>query len=145
MTSTHQTGTGATRRVKRPALRVLAVLALAYALVLRALVLPVAASPGDPLGALLADPHPLCLTQADAGPNSGLPAPHPDHCGDCCLLHARLALDPALDVATALPWPRLAQTALRPRPAQPARGPPEEAWSPLRAQRGPPLIDLLAA
>ena len=141
MTTGHRIRAGAGQSGLRQGLHALAVLALAYALVLRALALPVMAAPADGLSALLSDPHALCLSDAgaDHDPHDGLPAAPSDHCGDCCLLHARLAPDPAATSFTALSWPRTASPAGLHAPEQPARGPHREAWSPIRTQRGPPV------
>lgn len=108
--------------------------ALAYALLLRGLAAPVPSLPGS-LEAALANPHALCLTE---GEGQGLPAHQSTNCGECCLGLTRLDAPPPPAAPQSAPWPRLvwrpASTALATGPA----GPPEEAWTLARSQRGPP-------
>ena len=127
---------------KRPATRswlqqgcvALGLFVLAYAIVLRALAAPMPVLPGS-VEAALANPHYLCLTDADG---EGLPSHGSQACGECCLGVTRADAPPPAMAPIPTPWPRLAW-----RPAGPILsvlrdGPPEEAWAQAHSQRGPP-------
>jgi len=113
----------------------LGVILLAYAILLRGLAAPLPALPGS-LEAALANPHYLCLTDANG---KGVPSHGPQACGECCLGLTRATPAPPPAVGPILtPWPRLVW-----RPAAPSLtalrdGPPEEAWAKAHSQRGPP-------
>ena len=120
--------------------RFFALLVLAYALILRAVVLPAGAAPAGSLDALFSDPHVLCLSQpaGDDSDGVGHPVSLPDHCGDCCLVHARAVLPAATVRFIAVRWPEIVASSEIFAVDYAPRGPPDEAWSPVRAQRGPP-------
>jgi hypothetical protein len=112
----------------------LGVILLAYAILLRGLAAPLPALPGS-LEAALANPHFLCLTDANG---QGLPSHGPQACGECCLGLTRATAPPPAMAAILTPWPRLVW-----RPAAPSltalrHGPHEEAWTRAHSQRGPP-------
>ena len=107
---------------------------LAYAIMLRGLAAPLPTLPGS-LEAALANPHYLCLTDADG---EGAPSHGPQACGEWCLGLTRGTAPPPAVAAVTTPWPRrvwrraaTTLTALR-------DGPPEEAWAHTHSQRGPP-------
>ena len=113
---------------------------IAYALVFR-LALPFAAA--APFVDFAGDPHALCLGAPQGGDvgEDAPTVPAGDHgaCDLCCLATAVPAVAaprPASDVAP------LATIVLKTRLPDHAaiRGPPAEAWSPPRGQRGPPDI-----
>ena len=108
--------------------------ALAYALLLRGLAAPLPNLPGS-LEAALADPHYLCLTETGG---EGRPDHQSTNCGECCLGLTRLDAPPPPAAPILTPWPRLvwrpAATLLSARRV----GPPDEAWTLARSQRGPP-------
>ena len=112
----------------------LGVVVLAYSILLRGLAAPMPVLPGS-LEAALANPHYLCLTDANG---EGLPTHGPQPCGECCLGLTRAIAPPPAVTPILTPWPRLVW-----RPAAPALtalhdGPPAEAWTQAHSQRGPP-------
>ena len=114
--------------------RVCAIL-FAYALVFRVALPFAAAAPADFPG----DPHALCLTAPAAGGEEAPPLPSSDHaaCDLCCLSAATpLVAGPEFGLV-ALPVAAAPVEGER-FPATAVHGPPAEAWSPHRAQRGPP-------
>jgi hypothetical protein len=118
----------------RRSLLTLGVILLAYAILLRGLATPLPALPGS-LEAALANPHYLCLTDANG---KGIPSHGPQACGECCLGLTRATTPPPALAPILTPWPRLVW-----RPAAPSLTalrdePPEEAWTKAHSQRGPP-------
>ena len=122
--------------------RIFVAIALTYLLILHAALAPIVMPAAGSPEALLSDAHILCLTESAAGlpDDAGLPAPAHDHCNDCCLSATPAA--PPVPVAGIVPqlWPRAAGLSLLPPLRPGSRAPPEEAWSPVRAQRGPPKL-----
>jgi len=118
----------------RRSLLALGVILLAYAILLRGLAAPLPALPGS-LDAALADPHYLCLTDANG---EGVPSQGPQACGDCCLGLTRTSAPPPCAAQILTPWPRLVWRPAAPALAALRNGPPAEAWTQAHSQRGPP-------
>jgi hypothetical protein len=112
----------------------LGVIVLAYAILLRGLATPLPPLPGS-LEAALSNPHYLCLT---GGNGEGLPSHESPPCGDCCLALSRADAPPPAAVAVISPWPRLVWRPAALAPPALRLGPPREAWTRARGQRGPP-------
>ncbi|MHB2168913.1 hypothetical protein [Alsobacter sp. R-9] len=116
-------------------LRTLAAVAFAYVLVLQFALAPLGvvkaeAMPGDP--AMV-----LCVEGHGAGGDNGVPPPGHD-CTDCCLQRVvtEPALFPPVSVPVPIAEPPRAEASLR--AIEDDAAPSREAWSPQRAQRGPP-------
>lgn len=118
----------------RRSLLALGVILLAYAILLRGLAAPLPALPGS-LEAALANPHYLCLTDANG---QGAPSHGPQACGECCLGLTRATAPPPAAGPIITPWPRLVWRPAAPILTAMPDGPPEEAWTKAHSQRGPP-------
>ena len=118
----------------RRSLLALGVILLAYAILLRGLAAPLPALPGS-LDAALANPHYLCLTDANG---EGVPSHGPQACGDCCLGLTRTSAPPPCAAPILTPWPHLVWRPAAPAQAALRNGPPAEAWTQAHSQRGPP-------
>ncbi len=112
----------------------LGVILLAYAILLRGLAAPAPALPGS-LEAALANPHNLCITDANG---EGLPSHGSQSCGECCLGVTRTDATPPAATLVINAWPRLVWRPNPPARTTKRRGPPEEAWAQAHSQRGPP-------
>jgi hypothetical protein len=115
-------------------------LLLGLAFLLRAL--PVPPAQARAFEALLSDPHMLCLGQGGAQGEEPADSTHHEACDTCCLIGVRNAvLPPSSDSVPLVLGPVPDEI----RPSIPsvvsARAPPAEAWSIVRAQRGPPSFD----
>jgi len=127
------TGLIQTSRLRRGVLA-FGVVLLAYAILLRGLA-PPPPGPQGSLEAALANPHYLCLTE---GPDRELPSHGAGACGECCLGMTRADAPPPVSTAVLITWPsQIWRPAALPCPAQ-GQGPPAEAWTQARSQRGPP-------
>ena len=112
----------------------LGLILLAYAILLRGLAAPAPALPGS-LEAALANPHNLCITDANG---EGLPSHGSQSCGECCLGVTRTDATPPAATLVINAWPRLVWRPNPPARTTKRRGPPEEAWAQAHSQRGPP-------
>ena len=112
----------------------LGVILLAYAILLRGLAAPLPTLPGS-LEAALANPHNLCITDANG---EGLPSHGSQSCVECCLGVTRTDATPPAATLVINAWPRLVWRPNPPARTTKRRGPPEEAWAQAHSQRGPP-------
>ena len=124
----------------RAACRFAVSVVLVYALFIR-LLIPLALARATLFDDLLAGPHALCVSgsSADDPAQDNAPLRH-DHCDDCGLCAARTALMAPPQTLGIVIVSAVALSSTAPFAPHLPRGPPAEAWSMERTQRGPPLI-----